>query len=153
MHYFTCNVANSEQSSSCEKEELIMNKEQKHQVETLFIQGIGVSHIARQLNLPLSTVASHIRRHPNPLGYSFCKQCGKIINPKPGHRKRLFCCDKCRYSWWNNHREEAMRNPVTVTCHLCGKEFLAHESDHRKYCCRSCYHLARRSGETGSESN
>ena len=121
-----------------------MNEKQKSIMYELKLQGLSATEISRKLDIPLSTIRSYLRRHPAPPGMIACKQCGKLVLPTPGKKKRMFCSDKCKYQWWNMHRYGNHRNLIVSTCQFCGKEFMSYASDERKYCSRICYHNARR---------
>lgn len=129
------------------RKEYYAMKMSPHQIELinqLRIQGQGPTPIARSLDLPISTVASYIRRHPVPLGMTQCAQCHTFIPTTLGKRPRRFCSDACKTKWWNDHRSEGHKNMITITCQYCGKEFLDYENNQRKYCSKDCYHNARR---------
>lgn len=123
-----------------------MNKMQKTIIYELKRQGLGPSAIARELDVPVSTIASFLRRHSSPPGMIACKQCGKLVRLTPGKKKRIFCSDKCKSQWWNMQRYGDHRNLIVSTCQYCGKEFMSYASEKRKYCSAFCYHNARRNG-------
>ncbi|MCR5355776.1 MAG: RNA polymerase subunit sigma-70 [Lachnospiraceae bacterium] len=76
-----------------------------------------------------------------------CKNCGIEITQPPGKgRRRRFCSEACRRSWWKKHPEEGRKLDKALyqgTCACCGKEFTAYGNNHRTYCSRECFIKAR----------
>ena len=73
-----------------------------------------------------------------------CKYCGKRLIQPYGKREKKYCSDKCRFLWWNGHRNELKKKTVCIRiCSFCGVSFKAYKSENRKYCCRDCYYKAR----------
>lgn len=57
-----------------------------------------------------------------------------------GKKRKQFCCDRCRWDWWNSHIKEVNKKAFyTLTCKYCGKEFTAYGNQKRVYCCQDCY--------------
>ena len=121
-----------------------MTDAQKLQIQKYREDGLGHTAISRVLGLSLNTVKSYCRRNlsiqvipiENPQeNKDVCKQCEKLL-PETKGKPKTFCCDKCRYTWWNNHRN----NPSHKTaCAFCGDLFNTHGNKTRKYCSHSCY--------------
>ena len=132
-----------------------MTNEQKHSVDRLRTEGLGYKKIASILQLPESTVKSHIRRsssvgsrpiHSAPTDTDFpasvvlCPQCGEPVTQTPGRKKRRFCSDRCRQLWWNRHLDAVTRKAFYhYICSVCGKTYSAYGKKNRKYCSRICY--------------
>ena len=86
-------------------------------------------------------------RHERPEITGFCLNCGTEIEVLPGHRKKKFCSDKCRLSWWNQNMDKVNRKAnYVLTCQFCGKEFYAYAKKDKKYCSRECFFMARKLG-------
>lgn len=119
---------------------------QKNAILALRQQGRSYRDIAEHLILSPNTVKSVCRRSgvnmpkPDMSTPDVCKNCVTPLPQSIGGRKRSFCCDKCRYAWWNQNRR--MR-PCRLICYYCGKEFISYGNKKRKYCSRKCYILSR----------
>lgn len=73
-----------------------------------------------------------------------CAFCGKPITQEKHHRgrKKQFCCEKCRRTYWKLHRKEQKQNPKAIyakVCAYCGKTFEVYGNKNRKYCCHEHY--------------
>lgn len=118
----------------------------KQAVLTLYQQGQPYAEIAESLLMPKNTVKSICRRSglkPLPMkdtDVAACKNCGKPLIEISGGRKRIFCCDQCRYAWWNHSRH---KQPYILTCRQCGEKFISFGNKNRRYCGRDCYNLSR----------
>ena len=123
-----------------------MTQQEKLLASEMRKAGKAISEIAKELSLSVNTVKSALRRESikETSAYSVCKQCGNRIANTPHKKAHLFCSAKCRYSWWNQHRNsESIKSGITCKCAACGKVFTAYEKKHRKYCSRECYIKAR----------
>lgn len=129
-----------------------MTELQQMQIIELRKNGLGYGKIAKELGLGKECVKSFCRRN----GYSGfgseiliaqedrCRNCGNMLIQKPATKRRRFCCDTCRRTWWNSHPFAVNRKALyNFTCQNCGTEFTAYGNSHRKYCCHSCYIKAR----------
>lgn len=118
-----------------------MDKKEKEQINELRSQGYGYKKIAQVLDLSVNTVSSYCRRNEiEKYRCAVCKQCGAELKQTPKHRKKKFCSDKCRFTWWNAHPESVSRKAVYhFVCEYCGREFSSYGNSHRKYCSRACY--------------
>ena len=128
-----------------------MHEEQKQAATALRLQGESYAGIADYLDLPLNTVKSFCRRNKitplsqaglqgmdNPKGV--CKNCGAILDQTPGGRKKTFCSDRCRYSFWNRSRRQ---KPYRLICQRCGRKFISLGNKNKAFCSRECYMLNR----------
>ena len=131
-----------------------MQEAEKEKILELWKQGYGSSRIAKTLGLNTNTVKNFCRRTGLTDGRTCipalkkdgeterprCKNCGIFITQRPGAKKKLFCSDKCRMSWWNVHPELVERKTKrTVICQNCGKEFDVYGGKIRKFCSHNCY--------------
>lgn len=123
-----------------------MTGEEKAMVLQLRTKGYSFSKIAEQLSLSVNTVKSFCSRNKEN---NLCMYCGISIQQPEKVRKKKFCSDKCRMSWWKAHNSELNRKAVySFKCGNCGIEFQAYGNNHRKYCCRRCYVISRFGGKT-----
>ena len=109
----------------------------------LYNNGLSYRAIAKELQISENTAKSICRRQATKIT---CKQCGTPVKQNPGRKKKEFCSDKCRLTWWNSHREKVNRKAYyTSTCKCCNKEFQSYADPYRLYCSRECYFASRRS--------
>jgi hypothetical protein len=123
----------------------------KEQIFGLRAKGYGAKRISRELGVSLNTVKSAIRRSSGESANAgSCRNCGKEIDNKGGHRK-AFCCDRCRSEWWNKRRKTLARpSGKKRICSYCGREFSSYSHKGQKYCSHECYIKARyRAQESG----
>ncbi len=136
-----------------------MQKQQKsNKVLKLRQKGYGYKSIARMLNLKRDYVREYCYRKGlgGYLGYgnsvipqpkiieqnypTRCKQCDSEINTERRKgRKSIFCCERCRRTWWNENSDK--KNKITwytLTCKHCNKEFKAYVNKNRKFCSIEC---------------
>ena len=118
-----------------------MNLEQKQQIYQLKKEGYGYKKIAKELGVSVSSVQSVLKRNPIDMDlFGTCKRCGTTITSIKGKKRKQFCCDRCRWDWWNSHIKEVNKKAFyTLTCKHCGKEFTAYGNQKRVYCCHECY--------------
>ncbi|MBS4899913.1 MAG: DUF2116 family Zn-ribbon domain-containing protein [Clostridiales bacterium] len=123
-----------------------MKLEEKEKIKILREKGLGYTAIAKEINISVNTIKSYCKRHG--LGgtktcdedTSHCEYCGKPVIQKPGRKKKRFCSDKCRNTWWNNHKNMINHKAIyEFTCKQCGKDFSAYGNSNRKFCSHSCY--------------
>ena len=104
-----------------------MTAEEKDTVRQLREQGYGYKMISKITGIHRETIKSHLKRHPcaaapqpgvsgcktgktgsqEPADGSeilSCKQCGEPIVQVAKRKAKLFCCDKCRQTWWSRNR-------------------------------------------------
>ena len=118
-----------------------MNLEQKQQIIKLKQEGYGYKKISKELNLPLSSVRYVCDKGMDDISLlGTCKRCGNTIKSIKGKKRKQFCCDRCRWDWWNSHIKEVNKKAFyTLTCKHCGKEFTAYGNQKRVYCTHECY--------------
>lgn len=90
-----------------------MNQKLSKEIEELRKCGLGYGKIASALNITKVSVASYCKRRnlgkeesEECINTSHCKECGKLIVIKRGHRHSLFCDTNCKNKYWNKHRDE-----------------------------------------------
>ncbi len=126
-----------------------MNKDKegyRKQALCLRQAGYSFSQIAKELNIPRSTVkswcyrnAENVLEHEHIPPVKRCPQCGKELPPSK-YRPRRFCSDECRVTYWTTHGEQINRqSAVSTVCPVCHKTFQDYAKHHRKYCCHACY--------------
>ena len=131
-----------------------MTNLQKERIALLRSQGESYARIADAFGISINTVQSYCRR--NKLGSVFvaeqiqatedtCVNCGNPLTHTPGSKKKRFCCDKCRMTWWAAHPEAVERKAVYhFACPTCRIAFTAYGNAKRKYCSRTCASGARK---------
>ena len=132
-----------------------MTNGEKVQIVQMRKRGLGYTEIARSLGMSVNTVKSYCRRNglkgaSIAVSENVCRQCGSVLKLTPGRKRRQFCSDACRLSWWHGHRELG-RNARTVVCASCGKAFVTDRM--QKYCSHACYIHARFGGAHGNEAH
>jgi len=127
-----------------------MTNEQKKRLEQLRSEGLGYKRIAAELGISLNTVQSFCRRHPDKIKTpvyrteNACLHCGARLFHTPGAKKRKFCSDRCRITWWNAHPEAGEKRKVReIACGFCGTTFFVIGEQTRMYCSRICSARAR----------
>ena len=125
-----------------------MTDKQKQVIREMRGQGLSFKAVADVLSLSHNTVKSFCYRENlmtsddspgdrNDDG-DHCKNCGAVLNHRPGIKRKFFCNDKCRYTWWNRQRIWN-KNAYRLVCQSCGNEFVSYGNKNRKYCGRECY--------------
>lgn len=125
-----------------------MTEQQKITIRNLREQNFSYIAIARAMSLTVSTVKSYCQRNgfagnrKESFKYqadnlkalpTLCRCCGSQIFQKEKVKRRIFCSDVCRVTWWNSHLEQVKhRNTRTDRCICCGNEFIWHGSKVRK---------------------
>lgn len=121
----------------------MLSEKQKIQIDYLYAHGNNLKEIAQELNLSYRQV----HHYKSQLTGERCLQCGKAIKQTPHKRKKKFCSDKCRITWWNHNADMCTRTPHhTHECEYCHKTFNCYRAVEQKYCSRECYNKARRKG-------
>lgn len=121
-----------------------MNDLEKKQIIELNEAGKGYGYIAKELNLPKSTVCSYLKSLKKS---SICKCCGKKFVQPGGARLKIFCCDKCRFKYWRlANKGKPIKTNYEIECLCCHKKFYSYESLKRKFCSRACYDDFRKGG-------
>lgn len=118
-----------------------MTLEEKSKIYQLKKEGYGYKKIASELGISVSSVQSFLKRNPVDIDLlGTCKRCGMTIRSIKGKKRKQFCCDRCRWDWWNSHIKEVNKKAFyTLTCKHCEKEFTAYGNQKRVYCCHDCY--------------
>ena len=131
-----------------------MNDMKKSQIINMRAEGLGYRVIPKELNISENTIKSFCRRNnlaksetvvpatiPNCSSEKvYCKNCGKAVPQNDKRKKKQFCSDKCRMTWWNSHREEVHhKNITTKVCPGCHRKFQVYGKVDRKYCSHACY--------------
>ena len=118
-----------------------MTLEEKSKIYQLKKEGYGYKKIASELGISVSSVQSFLKRNPVDIDLlGTCKRCGMTIQSIKGKKRKQFCCNRCRWDWWNSHIKEVNKKAFyTLTCKHCGKEFTAYGNQKRVYCCHDCY--------------
>lgn len=122
-----------------------MTLEEKNKIIELRKQGLGYKSIAKALSLTPSAIryVCSTQEKEDALAGS-CKNCGIKIMSITGRKKRVFCSDKCRLMWWNNHKEQVNKKAFyTIVCKGCGKEFISYGNKKRQFCSFECYAKSR----------
>lgn len=130
-----------------------MTTEQRNKIYELRESGLGYKAIAKELSLSPSAVrcVCDTKKKEDAL-LGVCKNCGIKIRSIKGKKKRLFCSDKCRMIWWNNHKDQVNRKAYyTFICKGCGKEFKSYGNNGRTYCSIACYSRSRGKEANGNE--
>ena len=126
----------------------VMTETEKLKISKLRRDGLGYKKIAAVLDLPVNSVKTYLRRHPADEDAAaipdFCERCGKPIIQAPHRKRKRFCSDSCRISWWNAHPDKGGKRILhTFTCAYCGRSFQSGAKG-RRYCSRTCYAAARK---------
>lgn len=126
---------------------------QKERIVLLRSQGESYARIADVLGISENTVKSYCRRNNVSIGTKqeqhtakdVCTNCGCPLVHTQGAKRKRFCSDGCRMTWWKAHPEAVNRKAVyRYVCPICGRSFEAYGNAHRKYCSRACSVAARR---------
>ena len=128
--------------------EHIMTEAEKLTIRKLRQDGLGNKKIAVVLDLPVNSVKTYLRRHPVAEDAAavpdICERCGNPIIQTPHRKRKRFCSDSCRISWWNAHPDKGGKRILhTFTCAYCGRSFQS-GAKVRRYCSRACYAAARK---------
>ena len=115
-----------------------MKPTEKEKALELRKEGKSYKEIADILGVAKSTVSTIFLRTKKE--EKRCLNCGARIKEAQSGRKRIFCSDKCRKSWWRSKSKGKESK-----CECCGDRFIHHESKRRRFCSFSCY-LAYRKG-------
>lgn len=126
-----------------------MTAQQKQAIAYYREKGMSYSTIGQRMSLPTNTIKSYCSRHglssSDLLSLSdTCAECKKALVHIPGHKKKRFCSETCRRTWWGNNR--LLMDQKAFTDHICagcGKSFKSYGNEKRKYCSHSCYIITR----------
>ncbi|MBP2654234.1 MAG: hypothetical protein H6Q73_1803 [Firmicutes bacterium] len=137
-----------------------MTPAQKQEIYKLRLQGLGYKAIAREMLISVDAIKGYCKRHGLndsaklvPLNAKtieknsgLCLQCKKPIRQNKRGRTKKFCSDICRYTWWNENRDQCSKSSAAsypCTCQHCGQNFISYGNKQRKYCSHDCYIKAR----------
>lgn len=67
----------------------------------------------------------------------FCQHCGIEIISLPKGRKKKYCSENCRRSWWKENPEQSSKTVYTKICFTCGIDFTSF-NEKAKYCSNGC---------------
>lgn len=116
-----------------------MNSDIKKKIVALRKKGYGYKKIAKEIGESVGVVRHLCVSIDNEPQKSNCLNCGLPIKSITGKKEKKFCCDKCRYEWWNKKHKEERKIYAVLTCKFCGKEFNVYYNEKRVYCSHECY--------------
>lgn len=125
-----------------------MTETEKLRIHKFRQEGLGYKKIAAALDLPVNSVKTYLRRHPAGENTAavpdICERCGKPIVQALHRKRKRFCSDSCRISWWNAHPDKGGKRTLhAFACAYCGRSFQSGAKG-RRYCSRTCYAAARK---------
>lgn len=124
-------------------------------IKRLRENGVAFSEIAKRLSLNENTIKSYCYRNaikplenlPKPK--EACEMCLTPIVQKEKRKKKRFCSDQCRSTWWNEQRKnKTVKRGKEKVCANCDATF--HSYKDRKYCSHPCY-IKQRFGRDNNE--
>lgn len=117
-----------------------MTQIEKDRIRILRMVGTSYASIAAELSLPEGTVKTYCNRNGiKKADANLCPLCGSPVEQISGRKKKRFCSDKCRLTWWNQNRDKLVRRSgAKKQCPTCGAAFDSYGAV-RKYCCHACY--------------
>jgi len=126
---------------------LKMNGFQKDQIMKLRANGESYSSIASKVDISINTIKAFCRRSNNgeeqnnsSSNVELCRQCYNPLTNIENKKKKTFCSNKCRMSWWNNSQNSKNRKSNRqFTCQACEQTFIGTGKRMRKFCSRVCY--------------
>lgn len=65
-------------------------------------EGYGYKKIASLLDVSIGSVRNALKAEDTK---ETCKYCGKRLVFIKGHKKKIFCSDACRYTFWNERKK------------------------------------------------
>lgn len=100
-------------------------------------KGKSYSEIATSLGISVNTVKSIVKRANDRKAKEEhrCLNCGAKLEMTPKHRKKKFCSDGCRISFWRKNGKSLKEGK----CKNCGRTIRFYPSKARSFCCRDCY--------------
>ena len=124
-----------------------MTFEEKRKIDKLRSEGVGCTAISDMLGISINSVKSYCRRSKSKKEKVVvrksvkggCNFCGNALVHTEGKKKKRFCCEKCRMSWWNHNRDKIHHRVLfEITCRYCGGAFKNNDKN-RKFCSQQCY--------------
>lgn len=128
-----------------------MTESEKERIAMWREMGYGYASIGQIMNLSKDAVKGYCRKmgltgikqktgrakYPED---GVCKQCGMPLVQRPKTKRKVFCSETCRVTWWKAHREPIKKDHIYhFICKKCGSEFTAHGHKNRIYCSFDCY--------------
>ena len=112
-----------------------MTVKEQQTITKLRESGLSLKEIENKTGISYEALKSWFRRHD--VKKRTCEACGAQID---GPARKRFCSDKCRFAWWNGHRDcSSGESMITVPCSYCGRPVTGYPSKKRKYCSRECF--------------
>lgn len=125
-----------------------MNKE----ILKLRSNGYGYKRIAKELGITISAARHACLKSEDDTNLGKCKNCEIEIKSIKGKKKKIFCSDKCRMSWWNKNQNKVNKKAYyTHQCKVCNKKFDVYGNSKRIYCSQECYLKGK--AQKGGDSN
>ena len=133
-----------------------MTEYQKTKIPEMRLQGMGYKAIGNVLGLSRDVVRCFCRKYGLEGNAEvvrdnievrvengvLCAHCSLPLKIQTTGRKRRFCSEECRRSWWKNNADKSARKDTALykaVCAFCKKEFESYGNSTRKYCCHECY--------------
>lgn len=98
-------------------------KAQIRKIIVLRAKGYGHRRISETLEMPENVLKYYFKCNPATFISVKCKNCEKEVRCIPTYRKKVFCSDECRMTWWSKHQDEINHKMYHHTCIVCGREF------------------------------
>lgn len=133
-----------------------MTDYQKEQIPVLRSGGMGYKAIANVLGLSRDIVRGFCKKNGLEGNASviqenialrvknriLCANCEKALTQPSVGRRRRFCSDECRRSWWKANPDKQTKSESAIykeVCAYCKTPFESYGFKGRKYCCHECY--------------
>ena len=122
-------------------------KELQIKIKELRQEGYGYKKIAKELSTSIGTVRyACLKDEEESELVGECKNCNSKIKFVKGKKKKVFCCDKCRWEWWNKNKTTVEKTAYyTHQCKQCNKDFTAYGNNKRLFCSQACYIIFKKS--------
>ena len=129
-----------------------MDLKTRETIRQMRTNGMGYQRISDALNISRNTIKSYCQRHglgglkafDGEPSTTVCKFCGKEVKQNPGRKRKLYCDDVCRMSYWKKNKDKINHKAVyEFECPQCQKRFTSYGNPNRKYCSRLCLMTAR----------
>lgn len=121
------------------EEAFFMTINQKLKIDQMRENGQSLQAISEELSISLGTIKSYLSRKSSVLHCSYCRQ---TIHQQNHRKKKRFCSDRCRMSWWREHCESSDKT-IEKICPICKKKFFSYPSKSQIYCSKQCAGKAR----------
>ena len=125
-----------------------MTLKEREEILHLRFEGMSYTQISDKLRISRNTVKSICQRMgiqpAEVIGENHdadhCKLCGAALVQNVTGKRKQFCSDLCRRTWWKQHQDNrSLKSATKAKCAFCGRDFEDYEKNHRKYCCHDCY--------------